>query len=522
MSGTVYSSDFDFIVVGGGTNGLVAASYLSKAGYSVLLVEKQEYFGGGAITQELTLPGFQHDILATSINLWKAGTVQNDLELEKYGYSEASPNPVASTPFKSGKAISIYKDLNQTLRTISQFSAKDAEAFKKIFELYMDSKEILLGSLSSAPPSFSSMMSTLEETDEGLDFLQFSYMSSRDWIEENFESEEIKAFLALWGSNHVPLSPEDAGGALLVLVFVGILQDLGVGVPIGGMKTLVGSLCNYLKAHNCSLVNGTAVEQIIVKDSSAIGIRTADGRVFSAKRGVLCNIDPKQLFLKLVDESHTSKEFRRKVERYRYSKVSQVMIHAALDKWLDYRPADLSDSGMVQIGDSLDQISKAYNACVVGEMPSEPFMTIDNTTGYDSSRAPNGKHTLWNFVRAPVYLKGKPWSQEAKEEFANVCIDRLAQYAPNVKRAILKMVVLSPQDIQAIAPSIINGDPGGGKSTLDQSLALRPFPNFSQYKTPIDRLYMCGPATHPGGGVSGLPGRNAALVAIEESKKETS
>lgn len=521
MSGTIHSSDFDFIVVGGGTNGLVAASYLAKEGFSVLVVERQDYFGGGAITQELTLPGFQHDTLATSINLWKAGTVQNDLELEKYGFSEASPDPVASTPFKSGKAISIYRDLNITLKTISQFSVKDAEAFKKIFELYTSSKEILLGSLSSAPLSFSSMMSTLEETDEGLDFLQFSYMSSRDWLEENFESEEVKAFMALWGSNHVPLSPEDAGGAILVLVFIGILQDMGVGVPIGGMKTLVGSLCNYLQTHNCTLVGGLAVKEIVVKDSRAVGIRTVDGRSFSAKKGVLCNVDPKQLFLKLIDESNIPKEFRRKVDRYRYSKVSQVMIHAALDEWLDYRPRDLSNSGMVQIGDSLDQISKAYNACVVGEMPAEPFMTIDNTTGYDSSRTPAGKHTLWNFVRAPVYLKGRPWSDEAKEEFADVCIERLAQYAPNAKKAILKRVVLSPQNIETIAPSIINADPGGGKATIDQSLALRPFPHFSQYKTPIRRLYLCGPAAHPGGGVSGLPGRNAALTAIEESREMT-
>lgn len=512
-------SSADFIIVGGGTNGLSAAAYLGKEGYSTLVLERQDYLGGGAITRnEFTLPGFKHDIFATSINIWRASSIENDLELQKFGYRDVNPDPVACTPFKNGKAVSLYRDLNLTLKSIEQFSKKDASKFKEIYEFYIESKDIILGSLASSPIPFSSMMAALEGSDEGLDFLQFSYMSSRDWLEENFESEEVKAFLALWGSNHVPLSPEDAGSAILILVFIGLLQEKGAGVPIGGIATLVESLKRCIASLGGRVATGENVVEILVEDGHAKGVKTASGKIFEAKRGIVASVEPKSLFLDLVKESTLDQDFRNKVKKFRYSKVTQVMIHAALSGWLEYNPMEASQAGLVQIGDSLDKISSAYNDCVIGKMPECPFMTIDNTTCYDSSRAPPGKHTMWNFVRAPVFLGGKPWSHSNKEEFANICIDRLKNYAPNVNKVILKRVVLSPQDIEKMNPNLVYGDPGGGKATLDQSLALRPFPGYSEYRTPIKGLYMCSPANHPGGGVSGMAGHNAALVAIEDAK----
>ncbi len=513
------SSNSDFIVVGGGVNGLVAACYLLREGFSTLVLEAKEEVGGGAVTREITLPGFQHDVFATSINIWKASSIQQELELEKYGYSEVNPEPVAATPFKGGRAVIIYSDLNKTLESFSRFSKRDAETFKRFYEFYLENKPVLLGGMASPPPRYSELMRVLEESDNGLDFLQFSFMSSRDWLEENFESEEVKAFLALWGSNHVPLSPEDPGSALLTLVFAGLLQEKGVGVPVGGMKTLAKSLVNYIVGHGGSVFTGQEVSEIIVNEGVARGVRTTTGKTLYAKRGVIANVEPKRLFLKMVPSSALSEEFLRKVERFRYSRVTQVMIHAALESWLDYEPADIRLAGMVQIGESLDEISKAYNECVRGEMPSAPFMTVDNVSCYDKTRAPAGKHILWDFARAPVFLKGKPWRDQDKEYFADICVERLSEYAKNTRSIILKRVVLSPQDIQSLNPNLVNGDPGGGKSTIEQSLALRPFPGFSDYRTPVKGLYMCSAATHPGGGVSGLPGHNAALQAINDTKR---
>ena len=506
----------DFLIVGGGTNGLSAAAYLGKEGYSTIVLERQQYLGGGAVTKEITLPGFKHDVFATSINLWKASSIQQDLELEKYGYREASPDPVASTPFKNGKAITIYRDLNATLKSIAQFSKKDAEKYKEVFQFFIESKDILLGSLESAPVPFSTMMSALEESDTGLDFLQFSYLSARDWLEENFESEEMRAFLALWGSNHVPLSPEDAGSAILILVFIGILQDKGAGVPLGGMATLVSALSSFVEAHGGRTVTGEEVIGIIVHDGRATGVRTQSGKIFEAKRGVIASVEPKSLFLKLVPDFALDQSFKKKVSSYRYSKVTEVMIHAALDDWFDYKPKETRRAGLVQIGDSLNQISRAYNDCVMGQPPLQPFMTIDNTTCYDSTRAPSGKHIMWNFVRAPVFVNGKPWADDLRESFADRCIQRLSEYAPNASKIILKRVVYSPQDLERVNPNLVYGDPGAGKATLDQSLALKPFPGWSEYRTPVKGLYMCSPANHPGGGVSGLAGHNAVLTVLHD------
>ena len=194
------------------------------------------------------------------------------------------------------------------------------------------------------------------------------------------------------------------------------------------------------------------------------------------------------------------------------------MIHAALNEWLDYKPKELQMSGMVQIGETLDEISRAYNDCVVGRTPENPFMTIDNTTFYDATRVPSGKHIMWNFARAPTFIGGRAWTESEKDSFADVCISRLSEYAGNSSKIILKRVVLSPQDMEKINPNVVNADSGGGKPTLDQSLYLRPFPGWSQYRTPITGLYMCGPATHPGGGVNGASGHNVAMVALSDLK----
>ncbi|MDG6997999.1 MAG: NAD(P)/FAD-dependent oxidoreductase [Nitrososphaerota archaeon] len=508
---------FDFIVVGAGTNGLVAASYLCKSGYSVLVLERQNYIGGAAITQELSLPGFYHDVFATSINVWRMGPVQKDLELEKYGYKDIDPDPVASTPFKKGKALSIYRDIKLTLKSISQFSFRDALEFQRVYDSYVEARDILGNTLFSPPLAFSDMAATLEASDTGLDFLQFSYMSVRDWVEETFESDEMRAFLTLWACNHSPLSPEEPRGALLAQGFVGSLQLMGVGVPVGGMCTLVNALRSYIEQHGGRVLVAHEVAEILVtRERMADGVVTKQGRKFFAKNGIIANVEPKSLFLKLVPEWSLDSEFKDKVKRYRFSKVGQIMIHAALDEWLEYNPIEIRSSGMVQIGESLDEISRSYNDCVIGRMPDKPFMTIDNTTWYDKSRAPSGKHIMWNYARAPVFISNRPWTEDEKERFADKCIERLSEYAPNSKKIILKRVVLSPQDIEAINPNLVNGDSGGGKPSLDQALALRPFPNWSSYRTPIRGLYICGPATHPGGGVSGASGHNAAEAALSD------
>lgn len=509
-------SSFDFIILGGGTNGLSAASYLAKEGYSTLVVEKEKYLGGCAITQEATLPGFQHDVLASSINIWKLGPVEEELGLREYGYRYIDPQVVASTPFRSGKAITIYRDIEETVKSISQFSSKDAETYRKVHAFYRGMQEMMEAGFSSPPSDYSNTMSLLEESDEGLDFMRLSFMSVRDWLDETFESDEMKAFYSIWATNHAPLSPESAGSALLAITFVGLLQEKGSSVPIGGMKTLVSALEKYVSAHKGGFVVGDPVEKIMVHSGRATGITTGSGKTFEAKRGILSNIEPKALFLKLVPQSELQEGFIRKVKKFKYSDITQVMIHAALDERPSYVAKGTAEAGLVQIGETMDEISRAYNDSTVGRIPEHPFMTINNSTIFDDSRAPPGKHILWNFVRAPVKLAGREWSDDDKQRIYDISIDRLSEYAPNIKKSILKHVVMSPQDIQSRNTNVINGDPVFGQPTVHQMMALRPFPGYSKYRTPIAGLYMCGASTHPGGGVSGLSGRNAAFEAIDD------
>ncbi|MEM4726415.1 MAG: NAD(P)/FAD-dependent oxidoreductase [Nitrososphaerales archaeon] len=509
---------FDFIVIGGGINGLTAACYLAKAGFKTLLLEKKNAVGGGAITEEITLPGFKHDVLATSINIFKAGPIQQELELERFGYRELNPEPVAGTPFKGGSAIMIYKDPKLTYKTVERYSKKDAKALEDLYNFYLNSKDTLLSGLYGPPLPLGTLMTLLEESEEGREFIRLMLMSARDYLDENFESEEVKAFLALWACNHVPYAPEDSGSVPIILVFYGLLQEKGCGIPVGGIKTLADALALCFQAHGGIIAKNAEVTEIVVKDAAAKGVKLRNGQEIEAKRGILSNVEPKTLFFNLVGKEHLEPSFIKKVERFRYARVTEVMVHAALDAWLDYKPKDLQKAGIVQLGPSLRYISEAYNQCNNGIPPKRPFITIDNTTVYDPSRAPQGKHILWAFVRAPAKLARGEWS-EVKERFADRAIDVISEYAPNIKNIILKRVVHSPEDIQNIAPNIILGDPCIGSATLDQSMALRPFPGWSNYRTPIKGLYMCSASTHPGGGVSGAPGHNAVKVILEDVKK---
>lgn len=512
------AADYDFIVIGGGTNGLTCASYLLREGFSVILVEKNNYLGGCAVSDEITLPGYRHDVLATSINIWRLGPVETELQLKNYGYSDITPGTVASTPFLSGKAITIYKDERKTADTISQFSKADSKKYLDIYNYYKNASEIIEEGFSSSPMKYSDMMSLLEDSDEGMEFLRISFMSARDWLNENFESEETKAFFSIWGSNHAPLSPEDAGSALTALTFVGLLQQKGGGIPVGGMQTLAKALAAYITRHNGTVMLGDPVTEVLVNYGRATGVKLRSGKYLNAKFGVMANVEPKSLFSELVPSSKLSENFMKKVKNFRYSSVTQVMVHAAMNKPLEFKPEETGNAGLVQIGETLDEVSKSFNQCVRGLVPTKPFMTLNNYTKYDKSRTPNGGHILWNFVRAPARISGRDWKEDDKLKFAELSLDILEQYADNVKGSILKMKVMSPQDIEAYNPNLVNGDPVLGQPSVDQMLSLRPFVGFSRYASEIPNLYMCSAATHPGGGVSGLPGRNSALQAIEDLK----
>ena len=294
---------------------------------------------------------------------------------------------------------------------------------------------------------------------------------------------------------------------------------MGIGIPIGGIKTLGDSFVRFIRSHGGTIITNSRVDEVVVGkgDGRAIGVRCADGKIFAAKKAIIVNAEPKSLFLKLLPQDSLQEEFKKKIRAFRFSKVSEVMIHAALSEWLDYKPFEVRSAGMVQIGEALDEVSRAFNDCITGRLPDIPFMTINNTTCYDKTRAPPGKHTMWNFARAPVLINGSKWNDNEKEKFADTCISRLSEYAPNTKAVILKRVVLSPQDIEAMNPNMVNGDPGVGKPGIDQSLALRPVPGWSNYRTPIKGLYLCGGSTHPGGGINGASGHNAAQVALADS-----
>lgn len=508
------AAEFDYIVIGSGINGLVAACYLLLSGGKVIIFEKLDHLGGAAYSEEITLPGFMHDVMATSINSSRISIILEELKLANYGYRAVRPNIIASTPFKNGNAVTMHMNVKKTIKSIEKFSKTDAKKYKDCIRFYRSYSEVVSFASLAAPPPYSEMTSLLEESEKGLDFLKFTFTSARDWLEETFESEEVKGFFALWGSNHAPLSPEEPGSAMTSLSFVGSLQNKGLEIPIGGIKRLIDALINFVKSHGGEIVIHEAVKKIKIKNGVAVGVTTKANRTVFAKKGVFADIEPKSLFLRMIDLGLISERLINNVKHFRFSKVSQVILHAALKDKILFSNEDVSNSALIQIGGSLNDISKAYNECLIGSIPRSPFMTLSNSSLYDPTRAPSPHQIMWNFIRSPTFINGKRWRDNDKESLINKALSSLEEYSPNIKTKIMKMIALSPTDIEIINNNMVNGDPIVGSVALDQSLYFRPFVGASQYTCEIKSLYLCGASMHPGGGISGISGRNAALSSL--------
>ncbi len=514
---------YDVVIIGGGHNGLVAACYLAKSGLKTLVLERREIVGGGAVTEELH-PGFRTSTLDHAAGPLSS-QVLADLNLSRFGLEMITPEARVLALSSNGKSLCIYNDVKRTVAEIEKFSKSDAKSYPEFVNTFARIGHVLAPLLSMTPPSIDQptkgdlwqlgkvglAFRGLGKKDE-YRLLRWGPMAVADLVSEWFETELLRATVAARGIYGAFAGPWSAGTSL-GLLWQAAMDGSAIApasYPKGGMGGLSEALANAAKAAGVEIRTLAHVSGIAGVDGDAPKVVLEGGEEIES-RVVVSNADPRTTFLKLVDPIDLEPNFLLKMRNYR-ARGGAAKINLALSGLPAFRGVNGNDSklaGRIHIGPEIDYLERAYDHSKYGEFSSEPYLDITIPSLGDPSLAPAGKHVMSIHVQfAPYKLRQGDWHTRGDELAANV-LSLLEAYAPGLRDLIVAKQVITPLDLEQTY-GLSGGHIHHGEQALDQFFTFRPLIGWAQYRTPLKRLYLCGAGTHPGGGLTGLPGANAA------------
>ncbi len=534
-------SNYDVIMIGAGHNGLVCAAYLLKAGYKVLLLEKRSVPGGAATTEAVIpeTPDFKFNLCAIDHEFIHLGPVVEELELTKYGLEYLYCDPTVFCPHPDGRYFLAHRSIEKTCAGIAQYSSHDAQKYAEFTDLWRRTINAMSPMFNAPPKSIidiagnydfkkiKDFVSVVGSTNKALDFVRTMLTSAEDLLHEYFDTEVVKAPLArLAAELGAPPSQKNlAIGAMMMAM----RHDPGMARPKGGTGALVASLVRLVKSLGGEILTDQQVKQVLIDNGRAVGVRVVTGAEYRAARGVISNIDAKRLFLHLIDDRDVDaadSHLRERLDRRIVNNNETILkIDLAMNEPLKFVHHDHRDEfliGSILIADSVKHVEIAHTDPAIGRIPdADPSMYVVQPTMLDPTMAPEGKHTVWIEFFAPYQienlegtgLNGTGWTDKLKHKVADRVIDKLAQYAPNVKTATIARRVESPAELGERLGAL-KGNYYHIDMTLEQMVFFRPLPELANYKTPIANLYLTGAGTHPGGSISGMPGRNCARVFL--------
>src|SRR5713101_4167935 len=523
------------VLIGGGHNALVAAFYLATGGFKPLILERREMVGGGAITEEFH-PGFRASTLAHTLGPLHAG-VARDLQLDKFDCEILSPDPRVFAPTPDGKALFFYNDAARTATGIASFSVKDAAKYAQFTESLEETAGFFAQLASITPPAIDKPtpedLWNLLKTGRSVrslgktgifNLLRWGPMAVADFVAEFFETELIRATIAARGIFGTTLGPWSAGStAVLLLRAAADANPVGTATfSRGGLGKFTNALAEAAKQAGAEIRTNAEVEQIRTKDGAVVGVVLRDGEDIAAE-AVVSGVDPKRTFFSLLDPSQLEPSFAQRIKNLRAcGTVAKVNLALGdLPSFPSLAGAIGQDgylralSGRIHIGPEIDYLERAYDASKYGEFPSAPYLDVTIPTILDPSLAPDAKHVLSAYVQfAPFTLKQGSWRTRRKE-LGEVVVKTLAQYSPSLPGLVEGMQVITPEDLEQIY-GFTGGHVFHGELALDQLFTMRPVLDWARYKTPIRGLFMCSSGTHPGNGLTGASGANAAKEIIHE------
>jgi phytoene dehydrogenase-like protein len=520
---------YDAIVIGGGHNGLTAAAYLARAGRKVLVLERRHVVGGAAVTEEV-FPGFRFSVCSYVVSLLRPEIIR-ELDLPRHGL-EILPLDGTFTPMPNGDYLWRVNDHAKTRREIARHSKIDAEAYDEYGKAMVEMARFVKPILNMTPPDPLSLdprelmkllflgrrFRSLAETDR-YNQVQLMTMSAVDFLDQWFETDVLKATMSASGIIGTFLGVRSPGTAYVLLHhYMGEIDGAfrSWGFARGGTGAISNAIAGAAREAGVEIRTRAAVARIEVRSGQATGVVLANGDELHADL-VLSSVDPNLTFLKFIDERELPGEFVEEVRRYKF-RGSSGKVNLALDALPNFTclPGDGPHlRGALSISPSVDYMEHAYDQAKYGEFSRRPYIDMVIPTLTDPSVAPPGKHILSCFVQyAPYKLASGTWDTQ-REAFGDAVIDTIAEYAPNIRDIILHRQIVTPLDLER-EWGLTEGNIFQGELTLEQLFFARPVPGWAQYTTPIRNLWMCGSATHPGGGIMGAPGRNAALRIVRQ------
>ncbi len=525
-------SRFDVVIIGAGHNGLVCAAYLARAGRSVCVLESRELVGGCAVTEELW-PGYRVSTAAYLTSLLQERIV-DDLDLPRYGYRVDAKDPAFFSAFPDNRYLFMWQDRDKTLAEFAKFSQKDAEAYPH-FEAHLERLAAVVESLLlTTPPEFppaglGDFVEYLKlagklrglSREEIVGLVKIFTQSAADFLDDWFESEQVKVTLATDGVIGANGGPKSPGTAYILLhhCMGGVGGKRGLwGFVRGGMGAVSEAIAGAARNAGAEIRLQSPVASIRIDNGRARGVVLANGDEIAASC-VASNLDPKATFLRLIDPRHLDIDFLGAIQRYR-SEGTSAKINVALNGLPEFRclpgAPGAQHKATMHICPSIAYVERAWDDAKYGRPSERPLLELTIPTQYDPSLAPPGKHIMGIFLQyAPYTLAdGLTWDQ-LREPFADRVFDQIEEYAPGFKSKVEHRLLLTPLDLERRF-GLTGGNIFHGEMSLDQMFVMRPLAGWARYRTPVRNLYLCGSGAHPGGGVMGAPGYNCAREMLRD------
>jgi phytoene dehydrogenase-like protein len=523
---------YDVVVIGGGHNGLVNAAYLARAGKRVLVLERRYVLGGAAVTEEV-FPGFKFSVASYVVSLLRPEIIR-ELDLPRHGL-EILPLDGTFTPMPDGDYLWRVNDHAKTRREIARHSKLDAEAYDEYGKAMVEMGRFVKPILGMTPPDPTSLnvkglMNLLFlgrrfqrlSPEDKYNQVQLMTMSAVDFLDQWFETDVLKATMSASGIIGTFLGVRSPGTAYVLLHhYMGEIDGAfrSWGLARGGTGAISNAIADAAREAGAEIRTEAPIAKITVKDGQARGVVLENGDEILADV-ISSSVDPRLTFMKMVGTEHLPDDFVDGIKRYKF-RGSSGKVNLALDGLPDFKSLPGTGPhlrGAISISPSVEYMERAYDDAKYGRFSRRPYIDIVIPSLTDPSVAPPGKHVMSCFVQyAPYNLKEGTWD-ERREEFGDAVINTIAEHAPNISELILHRQVLTPLDLERVF-GLSEGNIFQGELTLEQLFFLRPAPGWAQYRTPVRNLYMCGSATHPGGGIMGASGRNAALKLLKDWKR---
>lgn len=512
----------DAVVIGAGPNGLIAANHLADRGWEVLVCEEQPEPGGAVRSGEVTEPGFVHDLYSAFYPLSLASRHIAPLELERYGVNWLSSKGVVAHPHPDGRCALLSMDLEETCASLDSFAPGDGDSWRRLFDHWRRAGPHLVGALLTPLPPIrpgAGMLAALGP--RGLvDFARFSVLPARRMAEENFKGEG-GGWLIAGNALHADLTPESSGGGMFGWVLCGLGQQHGYPVPQGGAGEITRALVQRLRERGGEIHCETPIEQIEVRGGRAHAALAADGRRFEAKRAILADCGAPALFLKMLPAEMVPERVRDSLRRYQYDN-STFKVNWALREPIPWTAEGARRASTVHVAEGMNGLTLATTQLAESEIPARPFLVLGQYSMVDPSRSPKGTETVWAYTHLPQKpradaageLRGDWSDPDEAERFADRMEEEVERLAPGFRQRIVRRHIQTPLYLERHNRNLVGGAINGGTAQLYQQAIFRPYPSLGRPTTPVRGLYLASSSAHPGGGLHGGPGGNAARTAL--------